>query len=94
MSSTLPTIFLALEQACLAEGGDGDALCLTPDYKAAAGAFEAWLKSNGNTWWTRSDREDYVTFSNDQECIYFASASPERFRASYTVNLAFGLGLY
>jgi hypothetical protein len=94
MSTTLPTIFLALEQACLAEGGDGDTLLLTPDYKAAANAFEAWLKANSNTWWSRGSQKGFETFHNNQECIYFAADGKERFHASYVVELPYGIELY
>ncbi len=94
MSHSIDTIFLALEQACLAEGGDGGTLLLTPDYKVAADAFEAWLKANGNTWWSRGSRDDFDTFSNGQECIWFAAGGKERFPASYVVELPYGIGLY
>lgn len=88
MPRSIDTIFLALEQSCLAEGGDGDSLCLTPDYKATADAFEAWLKSNGNTWWSRGSQDDFETFSNNQECIYFAAGGKERFHALYVVEMS------
>ncbi len=94
MPHSIDTIFLALERACLAEGGDGDVLCLTPDYKAAADAFESWLRSSGNTWWTRGTGKDYQTFSNNQECIYFAASNEKGFYASYIVELPYGVGLY
>lgn len=95
MSHSIDTIFPALEQACLAEGGDGDTLCLSPDYKGTADAFEAWLKANGNTWWTRGSRDGFETFSNGQECIYFAAGGgKEAFHASYVVELPYGIGLY
>lgn len=92
---TLDIIFSALEQACLAEGGDGGVLCVAPDYKAAADAFEAWLKTTGNTWWTRGSREGYDTFSKEQECIWFAASDlSDTLHASYVVKLAYGLTLY
>ncbi len=94
MSHSIDTIFLALEQACLAEGGDGDTLLLSPDYKGSADAFEGWLKANGNTWWERGSQNDFETFHNGQECIYFAASGKERFHASYVVELPYGVGLY
>lgn len=65
-------LFACLEASCLAEGGDGDAGLICREWKAAADAFEAWLKRNDNTWWTRTDRDTCVTFHNNQEAIYFS----------------------
>lgn len=60
-----------LTAACLAEGGDGDAVLIHEKYQDLSNDFDAWLKENNNTWWTKSINKGMITYNNDQECIYF-----------------------
>lgn len=93
--TALDLTFAALEQACLASGGDGDVLCVTPDFVSVANEFEEWLKETGNTWWHRGGEKldgGFVTFSHDQECIYFAAHEMD-VHSSYTLKLPYGTGL-
>lgn len=72
--TALHYIFHALEQSCLDEGGDGDSMLLSDDYKSLADKFENWLLETNNTWWTKSHSDDRcVVFSNNQEAIWFSS---------------------
>ena len=68
-------IYNAIEAACLMEGGDGDTLVQVTDWNGAADGFADWLKRNGNTWWTRHDRENGAVFFHGQENIWFAADS-------------------
>lgn len=86
----LAQFFTVLSQACLAEGGDGDVVCVSPDYLNVANQFDSWLKEAQNTWWTRGERMGFITFSNEQECIYFAKEDDGGFHSSFTVNLPHG----
>lgn len=66
-------IFAALEQSCLDEGGDGDAMFLTSDWQKYANMFEEWLIETKNDWWTRRDELTFVSFDHDQESIWFCN---------------------
>lgn len=94
-SPTLALAFSVLEKACLASGGDGDVLCVAPDFVSVANQFEDWLKETANTWWSRGDGKldgGFVTFSNEQECIYFAAHEMD-VHSSFTLKLPYGTGL-
>lgn len=69
-------LFTALEQSCLDEGGDGDSIYLGQDYIRMADRFQDWLTINNNSWWKKEILDDYIAFSNDQECIWFTN-NPE-----------------
>ena len=91
-TSTLAAAFKALELACLAEGGDGDVVWVSPDHTGDAAQFEQWLKETENTWWTSTTWNGLVQFFNNQECIHFvpptfdvASCYP-----SYVVQCRYG----
>lgn len=72
--NALHYIFQALEQSCLDEGGDGDSMLLSDNFKVIAGKFEDWLKESNNTWWTKEIIDDkYIVFSHDQEAIWFSN---------------------
>lgn len=70
-------LFTALELACLVEGGDGESALITPDYLAAADAFEAWLKRTDNTHWSRFNADTHVVYHNNQEDIWFFPSRDE-----------------
>lgn len=67
-------LWTVLESSCLEEGGDGDSVFVSNEWLKSANEFELWLKENKNDWWERIDYSDYVSFSHDQECIYFSNS--------------------
>lgn len=62
-------LFDFIESACLADGGDGDVLVVSPNYINLADEFGRWCDS---TWWTRRESEDHITYFNEQESIHFS----------------------
>lgn len=65
-------MFDFLESVCFADGGDGDVLVVSPNYINLADEFGSWCELNNNTWWTRRESEDHITYFNDQENIHFS----------------------
>lgn len=82
------SLFEFLETACLSDGGDGDSLLISSNYKTFADEFGRWCELNNNGWWTREDFDEYVYFYNDQEAIWFASTDAiMNWRPTATVKL-------
>lgn len=59
----------------LSHGGDGDVVIQGSEWEENANLFETWIKENHNSFLARNNNDNYVTFHNDQECIYFADVS-------------------
>jgi hypothetical protein len=65
--------FELLEASCLAEGGDGDAMLLCPNYINQAKLFDEWLEENSNTYWAKNTYGNYIIYYNNQEAIWFTN---------------------
>jgi hypothetical protein len=62
-----------LYDACLAEGGDGDAILCSKKYKDFAELFES-VESEWFRWFnTKEVSDNYIVFSNSQEAVWFMS---------------------
>lgn len=65
-------MFNFIESACIADGGDGDVLVVSPNYMNLADEFGRWCEMNNNTWWTRNDQNGSIWYNNNQESIHFS----------------------
>jgi len=87
VNPTLAKIFDALESSVLAEGGDGEGACICSNPYEMADKFGRWLEENKNSWWSRRNGDNRVTFSNNQEHIFFTDNYIDSY--NYIVKLRF-----